>query len=162
MKVGIGFDIHRLMRGEKLILGGINIPCNYGLKGHSDADVLIHALMDAVLGALGRGDIGKLFPDDDDKYKDIDSMILLREVLKLMDKDNYMVNNIDLLVIAEIPKIEPYRDKILHNLAANIHIARDRINIKATTMEKLGPIGRKEGIASQAIVSLIKEEKGEC
>ncbi len=160
MRVGIGYDVHRLIKGENLVLGGINIPCKYGLEGHSDADVLTHALMDAILGALGKGDIGKLFPDSDEKYRNIDSMVLLAEVLDLMNKSNYIINNIDLIIIAQVPRIEPYRNKILDNLVSNLNISESRINIKATTTEKLGFIGRKEGIAAQAIISLIKEEKG--
>lgn len=162
MRVGIGYDIHPLVKGEKLILGGIKIPCKYGLDGHSDADVLTHALMDAILGAMGKGDIGKLFPDSDDQYSGINSMILLSEVLSIMNKENYMINNIDLIVIAQIPRIEPHRNKILSNLASNLKISVSKINIKATTTEKLGFIGREEGIAAQAIISLIKEEKGVC
>ncbi len=163
MRIGLGFDVHRFEKGETLILGGVNIPCTFGLKGHSDADVLLHALMDAILGALGRGDIGRHFPDSDDRYKDIASTEMLKEVLDLMKKDNYRLNNIDLIIIAQIPKIAPFREKIIHNLSLKLNIAEDRINLKATTTEGLGFIGRQEGMASKAIVSLKKliREKGE-
>lgn len=156
MKVGIGFDVHPFKKDRNLILGGIQIEYEFGLYGHSDADVLTHALMDAILGALGAGDIGQHFPDDDPQYRDIDSMILLDRVHSLMKKKKYLLNNADLIIMAETPRIASYRHKIIENLGKRLNAPVDRINIKATTTEGLGFVGRKEGIAAQAIVSLIK------
>lgn len=157
MRVGIGFDVHPLVEGEKLILGGVQIPYKSGLKGHSDADVLTHALMDALLGAMARGDIGQHFPDTDPVYRGIDSLLLLEKVNLFMKEENYLINNIDLVVVAEKPKISPYYSEIKNNYIRVLDIKEDQINIKATTTEKMGFTGRGEGIAAQAIV-LIKEE----
>jgi len=157
MRVGIGFDVHPLVEGEKLILGGVQIPYKSGLKGHSDADVLTHALMDALLGAMARGDIGQHFPDTDPVYRGIDSLLLLEKVNLFMKEENYLINNIDLVVVAEKPKISPYYSEIKNNYIRVLNIKEDQINIKATTTEKMGFTGRGEGIAAQAIV-LIKEE----
>ncbi len=156
MRVGIGFDTHSLAKGEKLILGGVHIPYSYGLKGHSDADVLTHALMDSILGALGKGDIGNYFPDTDDKYKDICSLSLLEKISKLLKEENYIFNNGDLIVMAEAPKLAQYASSIVNNLCEILNTEPERVNFKATTTEKLGFIGRKEGIAAQSIVSLVK------
>lgn len=157
MRVGIGFDVHPLVEGEKLILGGVQIPYKSGLKGHSDADVLTHALMDALLGAMARGDIGQHFPDTDPVYRGIDSLLLLEKVNLFMKEENYLINNIDLVVVAEKPKISPYYSEIKNNYIRVLNIKENQINIKATTTEKMGFSGRGEGIAAQAIV-LIKEE----
>ncbi len=157
MRVGIGFDVHPLVEGESLVIGGVHIPYKYGLKGHSDADVLTHALMDALLGAMGKGDIGQHFPDNDPVYKGIESLLLLKKVYLLLEKGNYQVNNIDLILIAEKPKISPYYSDIIKNFSKILKINSQRVNIKATTTERLGYTGRGEGIAAQAIV-LIKEE----
>jgi 2-C-methyl-D-erythritol 2,4-cyclodiphosphate synthase len=157
MRVGIGFDVHPLVEGEKLILGGVQIPYKSGLKGHSDADVLTHALMDALLGAMARGDIGQHFPDTDPVYRGIDSLLLLEKVNLFMKEENYLINNIDLVVVAEKPKISPYYSEIKNNYIRVLNIKENQINIKATTTEKMGFTGRGEGIAAQAIV-LIKEE----
>lgn len=155
MKVGIGYDVHQLKKGRKLIIGGVEIPSVMGLSGHSDADVLTHALMDAILGALGKGDIGQHFPDTDKKYKDISSLILLKEVHKYLLAEDYIIGNVDLILMAEKPKMTPYYLQIKDNYSGILNISKDKINIKATTTEKLGFVGRKEGIAAQAIV-LIK------
>lgn len=156
MRVGIGFDTHTFAKGEKLILGGVQIPYTYGLKGYSDADVLTHALIDAILGALGKGDIGKHFPDTDDKYKDICSLILLERTYTLLKEENYEFNNGDLIVMAQAPKLAKYVENIVSNLCEKLNTETERINFKATTTEGLGFVGRKEGIAVQAIVSLNK------
>ena len=154
--MGIGFDIHPLVKDEKLILGGVEIDYKLGLKGHSDADVLVHAVMDAILGALGKGDIGVHFPDDEDRYKGINSLKLLEKVYKMMCEDGFSINNLDAIVIAERPKIKPYVDLICDKLARYLEINSQVVNVKATTAEGLGFIGRGEGIAVQAIVSLQK------
>ncbi len=156
MKVGIGYDVHQLVEGCKLIIGGVEIPSVRGLSGHSDADVLTHSLMDAILGALGKGDIGQHFPDDDNKYKNISSLTLLKEVYEYLLEGNYLIGNVDLIIMAEKPKMAPYHQKIKENFSGILNISKNNINIKATTTEKLGFIGREEGIAAQAIV-LIKE-----
>jgi len=156
MKVGIGYDVHQLEEGCKLIIGGVEIPSAKGLRGHSDADVLTHSLMDAILGALGKGDIGQHFPDSDNKYKDISSLILLKEVYRYLQEGNYIIGNLDLIIMAEKPKMAPYHQEIKDNFSRILNISKDKINIKATTTERLGFIGREEGIAAQAIV-LIKE-----
>ncbi len=155
IRVGLGYDIHRLTEEDELILGGVKIPYKYGLKGHSDADVLIHALMDAILGALGKGDIGKHFPDDQSQYKGISSLLLLKRVYEEMKKEKYKVNNIDLVMIAEEPKIAPYISQMKENISEILSIEKDLINIKATTAEGLGFIGKKQGMASKALVTLV-------
>ncbi|MDI3548767.1 MAG: 2-C-methyl-D-erythritol 2,4-cyclodiphosphate synthase [Halanaerobiales bacterium] len=158
MRVGIGFDVHALKRGESLIIGGVHIPSESGLKGHSDADVLTHALIDALLGAMGRGDIGQHFPDQDEQYKDISSLLLLERVYNLLSAEDYKINNIDLIIMAESPKMTPYYEEMKENYSRVLKLDKSRINLKATTTEKLGFIGRKEGIAAQAIVSLAEFE----
>lgn len=158
MRVGIGFDVHALKRGESLIIGGVHIPSESGLKGHSDADVLTHALIDALLGAMGRGDIGQHFPDQDEQYKDISSLLLLERIYNLLSAEDYKINNIDLIIMAESPKMTPYYEEMKENYSRVLKLDKSRINLKATTTEKLGFIGRKEGIAAQAIVSLAEFE----
>lgn len=154
MLIGIGFDVHRLVEGRKLVLGGVVVPFEKGLLGHSDADVLLHSLLDAILGALGEGDIGKHFPDDDPKYKDISSLELLKDVHGLMKSKSYTVNNIDSVVIAEKPKIGGFVPKMKENIASLLDIGPERINIKATTTEGLGFTGRGEGMSAYTVVSL--------
>lgn len=155
MRVGIGYDIHRLKEKNNLILGGIEIPHSKGLIGHSDADVLIHSLIDSLLGAVGLGDIGSHFPDTDPQYKDISSIILLKKTMNLLKEKKYKINNIDLIIIAEDPKIYPYKEEIVSNIADILKLKEGQINLKATTTEGLGPIGHKKGIAVKAIVSII-------
>jgi 2-C-methyl-D-erythritol 2,4-cyclodiphosphate synthase len=157
MKIGHGYDVHRLVEGRDLILGGVKIPHTLGLLGHSDADVLTHAVMDAVLGALGEGDIGRHFPDTDDKYKGIDSLLLAKEVALLMQKKGYALSNLDVTVLAQKPKIAPYLAKMRENLAQIFDC--EEINIKATTEEGLGFTGAQEGIAVHAVCLLVKIER---
>ena len=154
MRVGLGYDVHRLVEDRKLILGGVEIPYEKGLLGHSDADVLLHAIMDALLGAAALGDIGKHFPDSDERYKGISSIKLLEEVGKLLDEHLYVINNIDATVIAQRPKIGPYREQMIKNIANALKIDENLINVKATTEEGLGFTGNGEGISSQAIASI--------
>ena len=155
MRVGMGYDVHRLVEGRKLILGGVEIPYEKGLLDHSDADVLIHAIMDALLGAAALGDIGKHFPDTDPQYKGISSVELLKHVAKLLDKNNYVIENIDATVIAQRPKLRPYMEEMTKNIAGALGIEENRLNLKATTEEGLGFTGTGEGMASQAICSLV-------
>ena len=155
MRVGMGYDVHRLVEGRKLILGGVEIPYEKGLLGHSDADVLIHAIMDALLGAAALGDIGKHFPDTDPQYKGISSVELLKHVAKLLDENNYVIENIDATVIAQRPKLRPYMEEMTRNIAGALGIEENRLNLKATTEEGLGFTGTGEGMASQAICSLV-------
>ena len=154
MRVGMGYDVHKLVPQRPLILGGVTIEHSLGLLGHSDADVLVHAIMDALLGAAALGDIGKHFPDTDDRYKGISSMILLKEVADKISGAGYVIENIDATVIAQRPKLRPYIEEMEKNIAGCLGIAPDQINIKATTEEGLGFSGREEGIAAQAICSL--------
>lgn len=155
-RVGNGYDIHRLTEGRKLILGGIEIPYSLGLLGHSDADVLTHAIMDAMLGALSLGDIGKHFPPSDMKYKDINSLELLKHVSDLIKRENYVINNIDTIIQAEKPKLLSYISDMQEKLAQVLDIKPTQLSIKATTMEGLGPIGEGKAIASIATVLLEK------
>lgn len=155
MKIGIGYDVHALVENRKLIVGGVNIPYEKGLDGHSDADVLIHAVMDSLLGAMGLGDIGCLFPDSDNKYKDADSRVLLREVYNLMKNNNYKIGNVDAVIIAQRPKMMPYIENMKINIAEDLETDFADINIKATTTEHLGFEGRGEGIAAQAVCILV-------
>ena len=155
MRVGMGYDVHRLVEERKLILGGVEIPYEKGLLGHSDADVLIHAIMDALLGAAALGDIGKHFPDTDPRYKGISSVELLKHVAKLLDENNYVIENIDATVIAQRPKLRPYMEEMTKNIAGALGIEENRVNLKATTEEGLGFTGTGEGMASQAICSLV-------
>ena len=152
MRIGQGYDVHRLAEGRDLILGGVRIPYEKGLDGHSDADVLVHAIMDAMLGAAALGDIGLLFPDTDETYKGADSLVLLRTVNERVREAGYEVVNIDATVIAQAPKLRPYIDEMRENISHALGIAMDNVSIKATTEEKLGFTGRKEGIAAQAVL----------
>ena len=154
MRVGMGYDVHKLVEGRKLILGGVEIEHTLGLLGHSDADVLVHAIMDALLGAAALGDIGKHFPDTDPKYKGISSMKLLEHVKNLLEEHGYIVENIDATVIAQKPKLRPFIEQMEQNVADTLGIEKEKINIKATTEEGLGFSGREEGIAAQAICLL--------
>ena len=153
MRVGMGYDVHRLVEDRKLILGGVEIPYEKGLLGHSDADVLLHAIMDALLGAAALGDIGKHFPDTDPAYKGISSIRLLEHVGKLLEEQNYVVGNIDATIIAQRPKMAPHIPQMRANVAKALQIEESQINIKATTEEGLGFTGTGEGISSQAICS---------
>ena len=155
LRVGIGYDVHRLVSGRKLILGGVDIPFEKGLLGHSDADVLTHAICDAILGALGLGDIGKHFPDTDPAYKGIYSLTLLEHVVRLMQQRQYAIGNVDATIIAEKPKLSKYMEQIRTKLATILQTSSENVNIKATTNEGLGFAGRGEGIAAQAIVNLV-------
>lgn len=154
MRIGTGYDVHELVEGRRLVLGGIEIPFEKGLLGHSDADVLIHAIMDSVLGALALGDIGLLFPDTDMKYKDIDSKILLKKVAEVMKDKNFQIGNVDAVVMAQRPKLRPYIDEMRNVISEILLTDVKNVSIKATTTEKLGFVGREEGIAAQAVVIL--------
>jgi len=154
MRVGLGYDVHKLVKERKLILGGVEIPHNLGLLGHSDADVLLHAIMDALLGAAALGDIGRHFPDTDEAYRGISSMKLLEHVGCLIEKEGYIIENIDATVIAQKPKLSPYIDKMEENIAKVLKLQKNQVNIKATTEEGLGFTGSEEGISAQAICAL--------
>ena len=154
MRVGMGYDVHRLTAGRKLILGGVEIPYGKGLLGHSDADVLVHAVMDALLGAAALGDIGKHFPDTDPEYEGISSIRLLEHVGRLLDEKGYVIENIDATIIAQRPKMRPYIDQMRENIAEALKIETDQVNVKATTEEGLGFTGTGEGISSQAVCAL--------
>ena len=155
MRVGLGYDVHKLVDGRKLIIGGVDIPHEKGLLGHSDADVLVHAVMDSILGALALGDIGKHFPDTDEKYKGADSIKLLEFVYNLIDEKGYAIGNIDCTIIAQSPKMAPHISNMRENMAKALNTSTDNINVKATTEEGLSFTGREEGISSQAICLLI-------
>lgn len=157
MRIGLGYDVHKLIEGRPLIIGGVNVPHEKGLLGHSDADVLIHAVMDGMLGALALGDIGKHFPDTDDEYKGADSMKLLKCVNDLIEAKGYEINNIDSIIIAQSPKMAPHIEKMRRNIADVLNTNIDNISVKATTEEGLGFTGRKEGIAAQSICLLNKK-----
>ncbi len=157
MRIGQGFDVHQLVKGRKLIIGGVEIPYERGLLGHSDADVLLHAICDALLGAAALGDIGKHFADTEAKYKDIDSRILLRESLHLVREQGYRVANVDATIIAQAPKMAPHIPLMVANIAADLRVERSAVNVKATTTEQLGFTGRAEGIAAQAVVLLLAD-----
>lgn len=154
MRIGMGYDVHRLVEGRDLIIGGVNIPHTMGLDGHSDADVLVHAIMDALLGAAALGDIGKHFPDTDPAYKGADSLMLLEHVGKLLADHHYVIENIDSTIIAQKPKMAPHIETMRKNIAERLHISVDQVNVKATTEEKLGFTGEEKGISSQAICLL--------
>lgn len=154
MRVGMGYDVHRLVEGRDLILGGVKIPHEMGLLGHSDADVLLHAIMDALLGAAALGDIGKHFPDTDPAYKGISSLQLLKHVRQLIEDKGYVVDNIDATVIAQKPKLRSFIEEMETNIADTLGISKEQVNVKATTEEGLGFSGREEGIAAQAICML--------
>ncbi len=154
MRIGSGYDVHKLVEGRKLILGGVEIEHELGLLGHSDADVLVHAIMDALLGAAALGDIGKHFPDTDEAYKGADSMKLLAHVTGLLEEEKYVISNIDATIIAQRPKLRPFIPQMEENVARVLGIAANQINIKATTEERLGFTGREEGISASAICLL--------
>jgi len=156
IKVGIGYDVHALVEGRPLILGGVEVPYDRGLLGHSDADVLIHAIMDALLGALALGDIGAHFPDHDPQYQGISSINLLEQVVKLIQEKGYCIGNVDSIIVAQRPKMAPYITEMRMNLAKALKVEESCVSVKATTTERLGFEGREEGISSQAIVSLQK------
>ena len=154
MRIGNGYDVHKLVEGRKLILGGVDVPYEKGLLGHSDADVLIHAIMDALLGACALGDIGKLFPDNDAEFKDISSILLLKKVAEVLKRENYTIINIDSIVAAQKPKLAPYIEEMRNNIADALEISVDCVSVKATTTEHLGFEGRGEGISSYAVCLL--------
>ena len=156
MRVGMGYDVHKLVENRKLILGGVEIPYEYGLLGHSDADVLVHAIMDALLGAAALRDIGHHFPDNDPAYEGADSIELLKKVGEMLEERMYLIENIDATVIAQKPKLLPYIDTMVKNVAEALHLEEDQVNIKATTKEGLGFTGKKEGISAQAICCISK------
>ena len=155
MRIGQGFDVHQLVVGRKLIIGGVNIPYEKGLLGHSDADVLLHAICDALLGAAALGDIGQHFADTDAEYKDIDSRILLREVAHLVREQGFRVGNVDATIIAQSPKMAPHIPQMVAHIAADLRVEKNAVNVKATTTEQLGFSGRGEGVAAQAVVLLL-------
>lgn len=159
MRIGHGYDVHKLVKGRKLIIGGVNISHEKGLLGHSDADVLTHAIMDSILGAMALGDIGKHFPDTDNQYKDISSLELLKRVYNQMIDNGYSIGNIDATIIAQEPKLAPYIDTMRKNICRILNTEVDKINIKATTSEWLGFEGRKEGISSHSVCLLKKIDK---
>lgn len=159
MRIGHGYDVHRLAEGRKLILGGVCVPHETGLDGHSDADVLVHAIMDALLGAAALGDIGKYFPDTDDHYKDADSLNLLETVCQIIREKGYEVGNIDATIVAQRPKLSGFIPQMTENIAHVLNIPVDCVNIKATTTEKLGFTGRQEGIESHAVCMIEKTNK---
>lgn len=154
---GIGYDIHRFAAGRKLMLGGVEIPYARGLEGHSDADVLLHAICDALLGAAGKGDIGEHFPNTDPRYKDISSSVLLKRVNEVLLNEGYTITNVDAVVLAEEPKLKDFKSKMRFHIAFTLALDESAVNIKATTQEGLGAIGKKEGIAAFATVSISKE-----
>ena len=156
MRIGNGYDVHKLVENRKLILGGVDIPYEKGLLGHSDADVLVHAIMDALIGACAMGDIGKLFPDTDAQFKDISSILLLKEVAQVLKRENYTIINIDSIVVAQAPKLAPYIDEMRQNIADALEMDLGSVSVKATTTEKLGFEGRGEGISSYAVCLLEK------
>lgn len=156
VRIGHGLDVHQLVEGRKCIIGGVEIPHEKGLLGHSDADVLLHAICDALLGAAGLGDIGRHFPDTDAQYKGADSRVLLRQVNELLKKSGYVVGNIDATIIAQAPKMAPHIQQMCTNIAADCDVEVGRINVKATTTEKLGFTGRGEGIAAEAVALINK------
>lgn len=158
MRIGLGYDVHRLVENRELFMGGVKIPYSKGLLGHSDADVLIHSIMDSLLGAAGLGDIGKHFPDTDEKYKGISSIKLLEHVSALLQSNNYKVGNIDATIIAQKPKMAPYIPDMIKTISHALKIDENKVNIKATTEEGLGFTGREEGIAAQSICLLLDIE----
>lgn len=159
MRIGHGYDVHRLVEGRRLILGGVEVPFDKGLLGHSDADVLTHAVMDALLGAAALGDIGRHFPDTDPAYAGADSLKLLDHVVELLEKKGYQVGNVDATILAQKPKLAPYIEKMRDNLAARMKVEPDQVNVKATTEEKLGFTGAEEGIAAHAVALLSLKRK---
>ncbi|MDD3796493.1 MAG: 2-C-methyl-D-erythritol 2,4-cyclodiphosphate synthase [Lachnospiraceae bacterium] len=155
MRVGLGYDVHKLAEGRELILGGVKIPYEKGLLGHSDADVIVHAIMDALLGAAALGDIGQHFPDTDPRYEGISSILLLEQVGALLEENNYIVENIDATIIAQRPKMMPHLPQMIENVAKALKLEKNQVNIKATTEEGLGFTGSGEGISAQAICALL-------
>lgn len=158
IRIGNGYDVHRLVEGRRLILGGVDVPHSMGLYGHSDADALVHALCDALLGALGVGDIGAYFPDTDPKWAGISSLLLLKEVMRMVREKGFEVANTDSVIVAQKPKLVPYFKEMKKNIASALGVETGRINIKATTTEKLGFAGREEGIVAYAVALLIKND----
>ena len=158
MRVGFGYDVHRLVEERKLILGGVEVPYEKGLLGHSDADVLVHALMDAMLGAAGMGDIGRHFPDTDNQYKGIDSMLLLERVTQLLSEAGYKVNNIDVTVVAQRPKLAGFIPQMVANIARVVRVEESMVNVKATTTEKLGFEGEGLGISAYAVCTIAENK----
>ena len=156
MRIGHGFDAHRFTPGRPLVLGGVTVPFDQGLAAHSDGDVVLHALCDALLGAAGLGDIGKHFPDTASEYENIDSRILLRHVVGLLKERRFAVGNVDLTIVAQAPKLAPHIPQMIQNVATDLDIEPERVNVKATTTEKMGFTGRGEGIASHAVVLLVE------
>ena len=154
MRIGQGYDVHKLVEGRDCIICGVNIPYEKGLLGHSDADVALHALSDALLGAAALGDIGKHFPDTDEKYKGTDSRVLLREVVRLIEEKGYAVENVDVTIVAQRPKMSPHIEQMRKNIAEDLKVTIDAVNVKATTTEKLGFEGRGEGISATAVALL--------
>jgi len=154
VRIGYGYDVHRLVEGRKLILGGVEIPYKLGLLGHSDADVLIHAIMDALLGAAALGDIGKHFPDSDPKFKGISSLFLLKTVRELLEEKGYRTHNVDAVIVAEQPKLAPFMQGMCRQIALALEIETDQVNVKATTTEGLGFTGTGEGIGAHAVVTV--------
>lgn len=159
IRIGHGFDVHAFAEDRPLIIGGLTIPHEKGLAGHSDADVLLHTIADAILGALALGDIGKFFPDTDEAFKDMDSKVLLREVVQKMNEEHYEIGNVDAVIMAQAPKFRPYIDGMRESVASILNTPVSNVNIKATTTEKLGFVGRAEGITSEAVVLLTKMEE---
>ena len=157
MRVGFGYDVHKIEQGRKLVLGGVQIPCKFGLLGHSDADVLVHSVMDSLLGAAALGDIGSHFPDTDPAYKGADSVLLLKRVYHILKENGFSIGNVDAVVAAQAPKLAPYIEEMRKNIAAALNTDISRISVKATTTERLGFEGRGEGISSYC-VSLINED----
>ena len=157
LRIGQGYDVHRYAQNRDLILGGVKIPFELGLDGHSDSDVLTHAIMDAIVGALALGDIGKFFPDTDPKYKDADSILLLNEILNVMSEKGYKIVNVDATIVAQKPKLRPFIDEIRENLASNMNIDIDCVSVKATTEENLGFTGSMEGMKSYCVILLEKK-----
>ena len=157
LRTGIGFDVHAFAEGRKLILGGIEIQHEKGLAGHSDADALLHAVTDAILGSLALGDIGTHFPDDDPRYKNADSTVFLKKASELLRNRGYFVNNIDIMVMLQKPKISPYIHKMKEKISKILELSSERISIKATTTEKLGFVGREEGISVMAVATVVKK-----
>ncbi len=157
LRIGHGFDVHAFAEGRRLIIGGVDIPHDLGLLGHSDADVLLHAICDALLGAAGQGDIGRHFPDSDARYKGIDSRALLRHVAGLLKERGWATGNVDATIIAQAPKMAPHIPAMRAHIAADLGLAEDAVNVKATTTEKLGFTGRGEGIAAEAVCLIVKE-----
>lgn len=156
MRIGHGYDVHKLVEGRELILGGVHIPHSLGLLGHSDADVLLHAISDAILGAAALGDIGKHFPDTDERFKGADSLVLLREVVRLVEHEGWRLGNLDAIIIAQQPKLRPYIDNMRQNIADACHADISQISVKATTEERLGFTGREEGISAHCVCLLEK------